>query len=371
LSKKLVTAVVLVWGTALAANCGGGSDEPASGGSGGGGTSNGAGDSSGGTKAGSSNKAGTDAGGTTAGKGGTAGNGGTAGKGGTTSGGTTGEAGQGMGGEATAGSPGAAGMSAAGDTGAGGTPGAAGNDAGGAGGAGNGMCPATIDLYPGVVAKAICDKRVDCCMSDADQCMMDVGDALNGIFTDLVQSEMDGLTAANCDALEKCVTAIKAADCKNWPAELGDNYGIPVDEPACRHFIEPKVKPTDTCTDQYQCINGYCTGNQNMTCAGFIADGDSCAVGLCNTVTSYCDGTKKCAPKLADGQTCAADGDCQSRICDTGNTDKCIAPDPKNDCEFTPSGCSLVSAAPRGGLGWSLLAGFITLGVVARRRRRA
>jgi len=111
-------------------------------------------------------------------------------------GGDTNQAGQNMGGDAPT-DAGAGGMSTGGESAA---AGAAGNDAGGAGGAAGGVCPATIDLYPGVVAKAICDKRVDCCTSDADKCMTDVGDALDAIFTELVQSEKDGLTTANCDA---------------------------------------------------------------------------------------------------------------------------------------------------------------------------
>jgi hypothetical protein len=348
----------LVWGAALVANCGGSSD---------GGTGNPTGGSGGDAgespSAGKNSTAGDSVTAGTAGKsaGGTS-NGGTT-SGGTASGGVPAEAGQSAGGESTAG--GAAGMSVGGES-------AAGADAGGAGGEASvpvSVCPATIDKYPEVFAKAVCEKRVDCCTSDLDTCMKDETDALAALLPDLLKSKQDGIAAADCKALDKCVAAIKAGKCEDWPTELGESYGIPVEEPACRQWITPKLQPLDACSANYQCVNGWCNAKK---CSAFVADGATCggAGQLCNLTTSFCDTTvNKCTPRLADGAACTAKGQCASRVCDTAGTKKCIAPGPTK-CEYVPAGCSF-SGMPRDSLGWSLIVGALALGTALRRRRAA
>ncbi len=91
---------------------------------------------------------------------------------------------------------------------------------------------------------------------------------------------------------------------------------------------------------------------------------------LCNLTTSFCDtSVNKCVPRLADGEKCTAKGQCASRVCDTGNTDTCIAPGPQK-CEYVPAGCAFVGM-PRDSVGWSLVAGALALGAALRRRRAA
>jgi hypothetical protein len=275
------------------------------------------------------------------------------------------EAGQSAGGETLAGgAAGAAGMSVGGETGM-----AGGDSVGGAGGADSSpvsVCPATIDKYPDVFAQAVCEKRVDCCTSDMDTCMKEEGDALATILPDLLKSKQDGIVAANCAALDKCVAAIKAAKCEDWPTETGELYGIPVNEPACRQWIQPKLQPLDACSSHYQCVDGYCNTNTKK-CVAFADDGESCATLLCASSVSYCNADKKCAPRLANGEKCTAKGQCQSRICDVGGTDTCIAPAAKQ-CEYVPAGCSFRGTA-HGSLGWSLVASALALGAAVRRRR--
>jgi hypothetical protein len=334
LSKRVVTTMLVLLGAAMAANCG---------------------DDSGGSS------------------------GGDAGMGG---GGTIDDAGEGPGSGATTsggGMPGSGDAGSSADAGAGttpgGAPGSSGAAQGGAGGSdGSSVCPASVADFPSVFAEAVCRKRVECCDNNTTQtCMAEVGAALDEIFPDLAQAVQDGSVQASCSALDVCIAAIDAADCADFPKELGMLYGVPVDEPACRSFLKGTVAPTDECSSTYQCNNGFCSdgdgaGGAGTTCVALVADGQPCDNdSICNLSTSYC-ATGMCTPRLANGETCTAAAQCQSRVCDTADTDTCVAPSAAQ-CEYVPEGCSFSGRPVRDSLGWSALIVALVLGAGTRRRR--
>ena len=330
MAKRVVTAMLLVLGAALTANCGEDSDGTSGGGGGMGGEGpiTGAGEGTGATSSGGTNTGAT---------------GGMGDAGSSTAVGGVGELGGGpsLGGAAQA----------------------------GAGGGGSGfVCPTTITDYPVLITQAICGKRVECCESDAQTCATEVTTAMAEIFPGLAQAKADGIVAEDCAALEACVAAIDAANCADWPKERPELYGLPVDEPACRGIIKGLVAPEDECLASYQCDNGVCNSD---ACVALIADGQPCDAGTCRLATSYCNAQDECAPREPNGTACTADGDCASRICDIGNTGLCIAPDPVTECEFVPeAGCSMSGRPARGNVGWSLLVAALVLGAGTRRRVR-
>jgi hypothetical protein len=273
------------------------------------------------------------------------------------------------------GMPGSGDAGSGNEAGMGTTPGGAptGGDAGGAGGAAGFVCPQDIEDYPNLITEAICGKRVECCQSDADACATEVSAAMADVFPGLAQAKADGVVAEDCGALEACLTAIAGADCADWPKEMPDVYGLPVDEPACRGIIKGLVAPTESCVASYQCDHGICSGNTPV-CSALVPDGESCAAqgSSCELVTSYCSADDVCVPREPNGTACTTNNECQSRICDIGDTDVCIAPDPVTQCEFVPeAGCSFSRGPTPGSLGWSALVAALVLGAGARRRRRA
>ncbi len=335
MAKRVVSVMLMVLAGAVAANCGDDSDGSSSGdggmGPGGSGTIDDAGESAGGSGA-------------------------------TSTGGNMGSSGE----------AGNSSVAGAGDVG-----GASLGGAGGAGGAdGVSVCPASIADFPSVYAEAICRKRVECCENDAQTCLAEVTAAMDELYPDLAQAGLDGIATADCQALEQCVAAVDAADCADWPKELGSTYGLPVNEPACRGIVKGTLAPAAECSSTYECNNGFCNdgdgaGGAGATCLELVADGQACnGQNICNFATSYCAPNNMCAPRLANGMGCTSAAQCQSRVCDTAGTDTCVAPDTTAQCEFVPEGCSLGRGPVRDSRGWPLLVAALVLGAGVRRRRR-
>ena len=336
MSKRVVTAMLMVLAGAVAANCGDDSEGSSSG----------------------------DAG---------------MGPGGS---GTIADAGEGPGSAATSngGMPGLGDAGSSADAGAGTTPGGAptsgGAAVGGAGGAGgaDGNCPASIVDFPTAFAEAVCRKRVECCQNDTETCMTELTAAMDDVFPGLAQAGLDGAATGNCQALELCVAAIDAADCADWPKELGTLYGVPVGAPACRDIVQGTLAPAAECVSNYQCDNGYCLdaagGAASMACVALVADGQPCDNdSVCNLSTSFCANNGTCTARRPNGMVCTTAAQCQSRICDTADTDTCVAPGAAQ-CEYVPEGCSLGRRPVRDSRGWPLLVVALVLGAGMRRRAR-
>jgi hypothetical protein len=148
-------------------------------------------------------------------------------------------------------------------------------------------------------------------------------------------------------------------------------YGVPAGEPACRNIIKGKIGATKPCLSTYQCNNGFCAGDPQTICQGFVADGQPCnEASFCNLATSFCNGSGMCAPRKQNGADCTTVDQCQSRRCDTQDTHKCLAP-PSDACAFVPKACSFGRAPLRDNVAWPLLLVGLALGVGTRRRSRA
>jgi hypothetical protein len=218
-------------------------------------------------------------------------------------------------------------------------------------------------------------KREECCEDNVEDCIAEVSEALDGIYPDLETSEGDGNAELDCDAFDDCAMAIEAAACEDWPAQTGYLGGIPVDEAACRAIIAGGIEIEAECTYNYECSEGFCSGDDGV-CLAYPAVDESCANAYCDPRTTFCNGDQVCKLQLENGEDCSADTQCQSRVCDTEDTETCVAPG-ADECSFvpdtdTPATCSVRGGAGSGAPGGIPLAlGILGIGVCVARRRRA
>jgi len=206
---------------------------------------------------------------------------------------------------------------------------------------------------------------------------------------------MAGTAAINCDNFIACMTAINNASCTDWPKELATDFGIAVNEPKCRAIIEGKITSGtgtggNACTQNYQCVNGFCrdpdaAAAQVTQCIAFKGNGVNCltpaqaqtnmdATQSCNIVTHFCDdpdgdGTGRCTARYANGATCTAATQCESRSCST----MCVPPAKPAQCQWIPTppvACSVANVgSQKSSLAWLAIAG-AAIGLAGTRRRR-
>jgi len=227
------------------------------------------------------------------GAGGSAGSGGVGGTGG--AGGTSGSGGATGGGGGTSGSGGATG-------GSGGATGGTGGATGGTGGAGGsgGQTSIPLAMFPSAFANGFCDKVYACCTAaermgnflvgtDVASCKTGVAGLLNLIIPNLQQSIAAGRTAYHGDKLAVCLEKLRPLGCADARMDSIENSIVP----ECNQFLEPKVAVGGACTEDGECIKGYCDG----TCAALKPDGQTCDDDL-QCTSEICDPvTSKCVPR--------------------------------------------------------------------------
>lgn len=236
-------------------------------------------------------------------------------------------------------------------------------------------CPANIEDFPARVAAAICVKRSECCTDDTDACLTEVTAALENIYPELAQADAAGTAHRNCGAFFSCTSAILDASCDEWPLQAGSLGGLPVDQIVCRAMISPDILLGGPCNYSYECSLGFCRvpeGETVGTCESFADLNDSCDE-ACNPETMFCNAANLCQERLPNGASCTKPEECESRVCDVGGSDECVAPGP-DECKYVPNGaphCALARPpgsrhTPYGSLVLMVAAGLVVS--VARRR---
>lgn len=75
---------------------------------------------------------------------------------------------------------------------------------------------------------------------------------------------------------------------------------------ACEEFIVPKVALSQSCTQSYECTQGYCDGSTGA-CAARKANGAACTYSDDECQSGFCD-VDTCSPAVAaEGGLCALD----------------------------------------------------------------
>lgn len=229
-----------------------------------------------------------------------------------------------------------------------------------------------VDQTATRIANTICPKAYTCCTADElamnmDQAGTDVAScesnttmAYQNILSTL-QSSVDQKRAMYQSAqVDACLATIMTADCAtlNMASQV---TGIP----GCASFTTPLVALGGGCSQNYECINGWCNVPDNSTdgegvCAGFVPPGQSCAAAggpscgpnaVCDIEGTLDDPSDDLCAAVSDvGGACADDLQCTSLNCSTSGSSEmtCQAPatPPPAMCFYQSSGCSEAGGRP-------------------------
>jgi MYXO-CTERM domain-containing protein len=229
-------------------------------------------------------------------------------------------------------------------------------------------CPTDAADLSEAFAEAVCTKRGECCSDDYEVCISEVTEALDAIYVD-IEDAIDGDTASlDCASFTLCSDAILSADCSEWPLQVGDLAEIPVDEPACRQMVTPRLSTDEECSWNYECQDGFCHAEDGL-CHAFARENELCEDTLCHLPTMFCNAAGVCQQRLDNGVSCTDAAECQSRVCDLEGSGTCVAPGP-DACEYVPSAPAQCSTRRPGGGSTAFGVAVFLLAVAAGRRRR-
>jgi hypothetical protein len=250
-----------------------------------------------------------------------------------------------------------------------------------------------VDQTATRIANTICPKAWMCCTGDQLSSNSAAGISEQDCITQTTASYKSQLSTLQFSVdqkrasyqsskLDACLMTIQTSDCTALDV-TNHVAGIP----GCESFTTPLVAVGGACSQDYECINGWCnvpttSNNGEGVCAAFVPAGGSCAVagGASCGPSSVCDveGTPDdssddlCAAVSDIGGTCADDLQCTSLNCTSsgGSGMMCAAATtpPPAMC-FYSSGCS--EAGGRPGAGTLLLfAGFAAIAFLRAGRAR-
>ncbi len=247
---------------------------------------------------------------------------------------------------------------------------------GGLSGCGN-VSGIPVDQTATRIANAVCPKAWMCCTANQLSSNSAAGTSEQDCITQTtssyklqlstLQASVDQKRASyQSSKVDACLNEIQTSDCATLNV-TNHIAGIP----GCESFTTPLVAVGGACSEDYECIDGWCnvpasSNNGDGVCAAFLAAGQSCATGggsscgphaVCDVEgTPYDSSDDLCAAVSDIGGTCADDLQCTSLNCTTsgGSGMMCAAAStpPPAMC-FYSSGCS--EAGGRPGTGTLLL----------------
>jgi hypothetical protein len=252
-----------------------------------------------------------------------------------------------------------------------------------------------VDQTATRIANTICPKAWMCCTADQlsnnsaagtseEDCITQTTSSYQNQLSTLQFSVNQKRATYQSSKLDACLMTISNSDCATLDV-TNHVAGIP----GCESFTTPLVPVGGACSQDYECINGWCnvpasSTNGDGTCAAFVAAGQSCAVAggpscgpnaVCDVEgTPYDSSDDLCAAVSDIGGSCADDLQCTSLNCSTsgGSAMTCAAATtpPPAMC-FYASGCSAAGGRPGAGT-LLLFAGFAAVALLraGRARRR-
>jgi hypothetical protein len=234
------------------------------------------------------------------------------------------------------------------------------------------------------IANTVCPKAYQCCTADelgmngsagtdvATCESMTKSNYQNVLAT--LQASVDQKRAVYVSSkLDTCLANIQSMDCTalNMTNHL---QGVP----GCESFTTPLVAAGGACSQDYECIDGWCNVPQNSAngegvCEMFVPTGQSCAAAggpscgpnaVCDTYNELCE------PVSDIGGTCSDNLQCTTLNCSSsggsGMTCQAATTPPPAQC-FYQSGCS--EAGGRPGVGTLILFAAFAAVALARARR--
>jgi hypothetical protein len=208
---------------------------------------------------------------------------------------------------------------------------------------------------PKLLAQAICPRAYDCCMAsdlagndqagtDVASCESKTEAAITGTVSQIEASERKGRVNYDGLKVQDCLDYLN--DATTTCGDLHTTFHL-AGLPACATFLEPKVAVGGGCTNDFECVDGFC----DTTGAAAGADGACRALGQI-------------------GDSCANMGRCEGRLSCEAMTCEALtvaSPPPPAQC-FYSSACSY-GGGDRGAA--SLLGIGVLVAAVLTRRRPA
>jgi hypothetical protein len=176
--------------------------------------------------------------------------------------------------------------------------------------------PIPLEKMAGELKSALCSRIYSCCSAeqrkgnarigqDVASCEAMLDRKATLLLGDVHESVEGGRLVYHPAALTSCLTRLRSASCDElrMPA---DNVAILTQ--ACEGVFEPKVAPGGACSESWDCIGGWCQGDQGNLldqCTALRADGEDCDEGL-ECRSGLCTDDLVCAPVPAGrGSICA------------------------------------------------------------------
>ncbi len=234
----------------------------------------------------------------------------------------------------------------------------------GLGGAGcGGVSGIPVDATATRIANTVCPKAYMCCTAselgmngsagtDVASCESETKSNFQ-LELQALQSSVDQKRAVYVSSkLDTCLANIMNSDC---PTLNTTNHLTGVS--GCESFTTPLVQIGGACSQDYECINGWCnvpstSTNGDGTCAAFLGPGQSCvdSGGSSCGPSQVCDTSNElCEPVSDINGTCADDLQCKSLNCTSsggsGMTCQASTSPPPTQC-FYQSGCSEAGGRP-------------------------
>jgi hypothetical protein len=225
------------------------------------------------------------------------------------------------------------------------------------------------------IADTVCPKAYTCCTADelamnsgqagtdVASCESDTTSTYQSMLATLQNSVNQNRATYHSTQVDACLATIMNSDCATLNASTHIS-GIP----GCESFTTPLVAVGSACSQNYECINGWCNVPQNTTtgdgvCAGFVPLGLSCAAAggpscgpnaVCDPEGTLDDSSDDlCEPVSPNNGACLDDYQCQSLNCTSsgGSGMTCQAPTtpPTAMCFYQSSGCSEAGGRPGAG----------------------
>lgn len=238
------------------------------------------------------------------------------------------------------------------------------------------------------IANTVCPKAYVCCTpdqlamnsneagTDVASCEADTKSAYVNILSTLQYSVNQKRASYQSSKLDTCLATIMNSDCGTL--NMTDHLtGVP----GCESFTTPLVQIGGACSQNYECVNGWCnvpstSTNGDGTCAAFLGPGQDCSSsgGPSCGPTQVCDIYNDLCEPVADvGGTCGDNLQCKSLNCSSsggsGMTCQASTAPPPAMCFYQSSGCSAAGGRPGAGT-LILFAAFAAVALARARRAR-
>jgi len=230
---------------------------------------------------------------------------------------------------------------------------------------------------PREIARAVCPKAYVCCTAmelmgnemagtDEPSCELKTAEAFHNQLQPVLASQSRFRSDYDGVKLEACLAHVRAATCE----ELGTTNhfsGIP----GCDAFVEARLGHGEACTQDWECIEGWCEGSvmgADGACRPLAKEGEACDPAKCEKDIRCDSATKMCARPRAEGEVCLRGDQCASNNCPaaaTAGADRKCAPAKGGAC-FYSAACSAAGAGRPGLLSLALMLAIAAVAAVRR-----